>query len=356
MLDDAALTLSHWTPLHVHLGTTHRVAHVALLEADTLNAGQTARVQFVFDAPVCAFPGDRFIVRNAQANRTIGGGRVLDPFAPARKRRTPQRRAWLDALTSLIDTGDTRALFEQAPYGLQRSLVTHLSGHAIKPDGMHEVSLHDDTLFIAPRHWNALKARLIDALTHFHERMPDEQGPDIARLRRMAAPLAPDALWHALVESAVKQGKIARSGPWLHLPTHVVTLDAAEEKLAHEVLASIEEGKFDPPWMRELAATHNVSEENMRRLLRKLARRGDLFQVVRDLFYSRASIGALAKLVEREAHTQGGGIGAAAFRDASELGRKRAIQVLEFFHRVGYTRFHRDLHLIRADSRWHESV
>jgi selenocysteine-specific elongation factor len=356
LLDDAAITLTHWTPLHVHLGTMHRVANVALLEADALNPGQTARVQLVFDKPVCALPGDRFIVRNAQADRTIGGGRVLDPFAPARKRRTPQRRAWLDALTSLIDTGDTQALFEQAPYGLQRSLIAHLSGHAIEPRGMHEVSMHDDTLFIAPRHWDALTTRLIDALANFHERMPDEQGPDIARLRRMAAPLAPDALWRALVESAVKQGQIAKSGPWLHLPTHAVTLDAAEEKLAHGVLASIEEGRFDPPWMRELATTHHVPEEDMRRLLRKLARRGDLFQVVRDLFYSRASIDALAKLVEREAHVQGGGIGAAAFRDASALGRKRAIQVLEFFDRVGYTRFHRDLHLIRADSRWHESV
>jgi selenocysteine-specific elongation factor len=356
LLDDAAITLTHWMPLHVHLGTTHRVANVALLETDTLNAGQTARVQLVFDEPICALPGDRFIVRNAQADRTIGGGRVLDPFAPARKRRTPQRRAWLDALTSLIDTGNTQALVEQAPYGLPGSLITHLCGHAIKPEGMHEVSMHDDTLFIAPRHWDALTTRLIDALANFHERMPDEQGPDIARLRRMAAPLAPDALWRALVESAVKQGEIAKSGPWLHLPAHAVTLNAAEEKLAQEVLASIEEGKFDPPWMRELAITHNVSEEDMRRLLRKLARRGDLFQVVRDLFYSRASIDALAKLVERAADTQGGGVGAAAFRDASALGRKRAIQVLEFFDRVGYTRFHRDLHLIRADSRWHESV
>jgi selenocysteine-specific elongation factor len=356
LLDDAALTLTHWMPLHVHLGTTHRVAHVALLEADTLSAGRTERVQLVFDTPVSALPGDRFIVRNAQANRTIGGGRVLDPFAPARKRRTPQRRAWLDALTSLIDSGNAQALFEQAPYGLQGTLLTHLSGRASKPDGMHEVSMPGDTLFIAPYHWDALKARLMEALANFHARMPDEQGPDIARLRRMAAPLASDALWRALVENAVKHGEIAKSGLWLHLPAHAVTLDATEEQLAHDVLASIEEGRFDPPWMRELATTHNVPEEDMRRLLRKLARRGDLFQVVRDLFYSRASIGALAQLVEREARTQGGGIGAAAFRDASALGRKRAIQVLEFFDRVGYTRFHRDLHLLRADSRWHESV
>ncbi|WP_310730766.1 selenocysteine-specific translation elongation factor, partial [Burkholderia multivorans] len=103
LVDDAGLTLTHWSPLHVHLGTLHRVAHVALLDGDTLAAGQRMRVQLVFDEPVFALPGDRFIVRNAQATRTVGGGRVLDPFGPARKRRTPARLAWLDALAVWLD-------------------------------------------------------------------------------------------------------------------------------------------------------------------------------------------------------------------------------------------------------------
>ncbi|KXU94259.1 translation elongation factor [Caballeronia megalochromosomata] len=356
LLDDAQLTLTHWAPLHVHLGTTHRVAHVALLEADTLESGHTARAQLVFEQPVCALPGDRFIVRNAQASRTVGGGRVLDPFAPARKRRTPQRRAWLDALVAMVDTGRVDALFDEAPHGLPRSLIEHLCGRSISPEGLRAVSTHDDTLYIASCHWDAMTTRLFDALAAFHERFPDEQGPDAARLRRMAAPLAPDALWRALVDDAVAGGSIARSGPWLHLPSHAVTLDDREETLARAVLASLEQGRFEPPWVRDLASAHGIGEDEMRRLLKKLARRGDVYQVVRDLFYVRASIGALAQLVAQQAQLQGGAVNAAAFRDASALGRKRAIQILEFFDRVGYTRFHRDLHLLRGDSRWQESL
>lgn len=360
LLEDAALTLAHWSPLHVHLGTMHRVAHVALLDGDSLQPGHTARVQLVFDTPVCALPGDRFIVRNAQANRTVGGGRVLDPFAPARKRRTPQRRAWLDTLATWLDTQRVDALFEQAPYGLPRSLIEHLCGLPAAalalPADMREIPLQNDVLVVSAAHWNALGARLIDALSAFHARFPDEQGPDVARLRRMAAPLAPDALWRALVDDAVAQETIARSGPWLHLPAHAVTLDAREETLAHAVLTALQQGRFDPPWVRDLARTHGVAEDDMRRLLKKLARRGDAYQVVRDLFYDRATIGALARLVAEQAAAQGGALGAAHFRDVTGLGRKRAIQLLEFFDRVGYTRFHRDLHLLRIDSRWHESV
>jgi selenocysteine-specific elongation factor len=43
---------------------------------------------------------------------------------------------------------------------------------------------------------------------------------------------------------------------------------------------------------------------------------------------------------------------AARYRDAIGLGRKRAIQILEYFDRVGYTRRVRDAHVVRLDSGW----
>jgi selenocysteine-specific elongation factor len=203
LLPDSGMNLTHWAPLHVHLGTTHQVAHVALLDGDLLSAGDTARVQLVFDKPVCALPGDRFIVRNAQANRTVGGGRVLDPFGPARKRRTPERRAWLDALSAMLESQRIDGLLAQAPHGLKRSLIEHLSGMPAEslalPEGTRAVPLSGDVLFIAASHWSGLQRRLVDALAAYHERSPDEQGPDMARLRRIAAPLVSDALWRALV-------------------------------------------------------------------------------------------------------------------------------------------------------------
>ncbi|OXH91494.1 hypothetical protein CA831_06745, partial [Burkholderia multivorans] len=59
-----------------------------------------------------------------------------------------------------------------------------------------------------------------------------------------------------------------------------------------------------------------------------------------------------ARLVAHLVDSCGGAVDAATFRDATGLGRKRAIQILEFFDRVGYTRFHRDLHFLRTDSGW----
>ncbi|RFU49026.1 selenocysteine-specific translation elongation factor [Paraburkholderia sp. DHOC27] len=358
LLADADLTLHHWTPLHVHLGTTHRVAHVALLDGDTLAAGESARAQLVFDAPVCALPGDRFIVRNAQASRTVGGGRVLDPYGPARKRRTPERRAWLDALRGWLDEEKIEPLLEQSPRGLLRSALMHLTGLPAAglqlPETALTIPLHgksaEDALIVLRPHWQRLREQVLDTLASFHARTPDEQGPDIARLRRMAAPLVEEALWRALIDALVDEGAVKRSGPWLHLLEHVLSLDASEAALATQLLPLLAQGRFDPPWVRDLASVTGAPEEKVRQVLRKLARQGDAYQIVRDLFYHPEAVRDLARLVASLSQEQGGAVSASAFRDASGLGRKRAIQILEFFDRVGYTRFQREKRLVRADS------
>ncbi|MGF6574900.1 selenocysteine-specific elongation factor [Paraburkholderia sp. GAS333] len=357
LLADASVTLEHWTPVHVHLGTQHQVAHVALLESDTLGAGQHARVQLVFERPICAVPGDRFVVRNAQADRTIGGGQVLDPFAPSRKRRSAERLAWLDAIRTMLDTGTLDAMFARAPLGLSRALLERLTGRSASaltlPSDTRVVELAGhDALLVADASWQALSARVIASLTQYHERSPDELGPDVSRLRRIAAPLADDALWRALIDDAAARGELVRRGPWLHLPGHAVTLDAADQALAAALLPAVKAGRFDPPWVRDLASAQGVSEDRMRQLMRKLARQGELFQVVHDLFYHQDVIRELASIAAAEAAKNAGTVAAAPFRDVTGLGRKRAIQLLEFFDRVGYTRFHRGLHLMRTDSRW----
>src|SRR5690606_15120870 len=93
LLSDAAIEIRAWTPLHIHLGAAHHLAHAVPLSEDTLSSGDSGLLQLVFDQAVCAMPGDRCIVRDSQARHTVAGGIVLDANAPQRKRRTPARLA-----------------------------------------------------------------------------------------------------------------------------------------------------------------------------------------------------------------------------------------------------------------------
>ena len=355
LLADSNLHLTSWSPMHLHLGTSHHVAHVVPLESERLSAGESARVQLVFDTPVCAMPGDRFIARDAQAVHTVGGGMVLDPFAPSRKRRSAGRLRYLDALERMIAGDGITPLLQHALYGVKMTDLVRLTGHA--PD---RVPLPADAVMIAADHdrfvllasnWRALRELAITALRDFHTKAPDEPGPDVGRLRRIALPDLPHALWRALIDELVHERIVMRSGPWLHLPEHNVTLSQADVALAQTLQPLIATGRFDPPWVRDLAAAVHEPEERVRQVLRKQVMQGKLYQVVHDLFYDNKRIGELADVVTALAREHGD-VNAARYRDAVGLGRKRAIQILEFFDRIGYTRRVHNTHVLRADSGW----
>ncbi|MYN06314.1 selenocysteine-specific translation elongation factor [Pseudoduganella aquatica] len=377
LLPGSGAALKAWSPVHVHLGAAHRTANVVPLDADAMHPGQSARVQLVFEQELHAVPGDRFVLRNAQATQTIGGGMVLDPFGAARKRRSPARLAWLDALHAFADSRDGRkssagrsdassganadgsgiaALLACSPHGLALSTLVRLSqlppGRLALPAGVHRIPLPGgDELLIDAGALERLQQQALAALADFHARTPDEAGPDFWRLKRIASPDSDNPLWSHALTALIAQGSLARKGNVLHLPSHSVELSAAEQALADRLMPELLAGRYDPPWVRDLSATLAVPEGEVRRLLRKLARAGSISQIVPDLFYHPAPLAELAHMIATLPDAQ-----AATLRDAAGLGRKRAVQLLEFFDRVGYTRRVRNSHLVRPSASWtHET-
>lgn len=355
LLDKDIPALRTWSPWHVHMGAAHLTAHAVPLNGESLQPGQTGKVQLVFDRPICTMTGERFILRNAQASETVGGGIVLDPNAPDRKRRSATRLAWLDALAQWTRGGPLESLLAQAPYGLDEATLLRLSGGS--PQGLsapanarwHTGSRpQSQPILLSDARLEALCQHIESVMLQFHERNPDEPGLSNSRLRRMAAPTMPDAIWQLLTEYLLAEQRLARQGAWLHTPGHRVTLSAEDQALATALLPLIEAGRFDPPWTRDLAKETEAPEDQTRNVLRRLVRQGELFQIVHDLFYHRRQIAVLANIV-KELHS-GQGVSAAQFRDATGLGRKRAIQILEFFDRVGYTRRVRDRHVLRGEA------
>jgi selenocysteine-specific elongation factor len=248
-------------------------------------------------------------------------------------------------------------LLEHAAYGLSVAELVRITGRPGErlplpaTAGLHRCG-HEEFVVPAAR-WQALREGVVSALGRFHEEAPDEPGPDAGRLRRLAFPDIPAALWRALLDELTGERRVLANGAWLHLPGHEVVLSQDDRALLDKLEPLIAAGGFDPPWVRELAAAVREPEERVRLVLRKRLAQGGVYQVVRDLFYDPGKIGELAAIACGCSHE--GGVCAARFRDAVGLGRKRAIQILEFFDRVGYTRRVRDAHVLRPDSPWQAS-
>lgn len=352
-LSARAVALRDWAPLHIHWGTMHRQAHVVLLEDQDEGDGQL--VQLVFDAPVCAMCGDRFIARDSSATHTLGGGVVLDPDPPQRRRRSTARLAWLRALEQLAAGAGVVPLLQQAPAGIPLTSLQRYCRRAADqielPEDARRIATREDTVIILALHWQALREQVITSLRGWHERRPDEPGVDSGRLQRSTLPALASSLWNALLQDLLADGTLQRVGAWWRLPGHDHAPPEYERLLLERVLPQLHAGGFDPPWVRTLAADLGLAEDDVRAPLRRAATRGELFQVVPDLFYAPTRIAELAAIVAQLSQASGT-VDAAAFRDAIGLGRKRSIQILEFFNRVGYTRRVGDQHRPRGDLQW----
>lgn len=350
-LDDTPASLHTGATVHVHLGAAHVPGRVVTLDGATT---RPMRCQVVLTRPLHALHGDRFVLRDAQATRTLGGGTVLDPGAPARYRRTPERMAVLEALSASEPATRLARLVELSPGGVdlvrfaQDHNVADIDAIARSSPGRRVQAEGVDQLVAEP-HWHALGARLHDVLAQFHATHPDELGPEATRLKRIALPRVTDALFRALLADELAARRIARNGPWLHLPEHDNTPSPQDRALLDKVLPRLADGAFDPPWVRDLARDCGEPEAVVRGALVRAAKRGEIFQVVRDLFYTRRAVAQLAALANA-LQDASGEVRAAPFRDAAGLGRKRAIQVLEFFDRVGFARRVRDSHYLRSDA------
>jgi selenocysteine-specific elongation factor len=344
-------------PLHIHIGTAHRVAHLVCLDGNQLKAGASGRVQLVFDAPICASPGDAFIARDAQALHTLGGGVVIDPCAPARRRRSPERLALLDSIERLLAGEGVEPVLRNAPQGIDMRELVRLCGRGPEqialPAQSRIIDAAGERFVFLEAHWLALCERAMGALRAFHAEQPDEPGIDRGRLRRLTLPTLADAAWRAVIDDLVRQRAVQRSGHWLHLPEHRITLGEQELELAQKLRSAIAAGRFDPPWVRDLAHTMRVPDDEARAVLRKCVVQGGVYQIVPDLFYDRECVRELARILKGlvDAH---GAVQAAQFRDAIGVGRKRSIQILEFFDRVGFTRRTRNARVLRVDSSWHD--
>ncbi len=350
-----ARALRSGTPVHVHIGAEATLGTVALLdEGESLAPGASARVQLVLRTPIGAWHGDRVVLRDASASRTLAGGTVLDPHAPARYRRTPQRLAELTAWEHGDAAVRLQALVATAPFGLDllrwRAAEGRM-GSVVPPDGALVAVLEGEPAqALGAAQAEAARAQVRAVLAAFHQRQPEELGPDAARLRRLALPRLPEPLWRALLAQLLEGGLLLQRGACLHLPEHGLRLSAVDERIAQKIAPHLARAGFEGAWARDLARDTGESEPLMRVTIARLAQRGEVHQVVRDLVYSDATVHELARLAREVAAAQGGAVTAALFRDATRLGRKRAIQILEYFDRVGLLRRVGDTHRLRTDS------
>ena len=332
-----AAPLMQWQPLHIHHAASHVTGRISLLEG-TL-------AELVFDTPLWLADNDRLVLRDISARTTLAGARVVTLNPPRRGKRKPEYLQWLSALENAQSDGDALALH------LTRGAVNipdfawarQLNGNGMRPlieqHGFIQAgySLLDAT--VAAR-W---QRKILDTLATYHDQHRDEPGPGRERLRRMALPMEDEALVLLLIEKMRESGVIHSHHGWLHLPDHKAGFSDEQQAIWQKAEPLFGD---EPWWVRDLAKQTGTDEQMMRVVLRQAAQQGIITAIVKDRYYRNDRIVAFANMI-RELDQERGSTCAADFRDRLNVGRKLAIQILEYFDRIGFTRRRGNDHLLR---------
>jgi selenocysteine-specific elongation factor len=338
--------LKHLTPVHVHMGAGDVQGRVALLEGNPIAPGESGLVQIVLEKPVIAAHGDRVVLRDQSAQRTLAGGGVLDPFAPAKGRAKGSRIAFVRALELSSPERILRGALALAESGLDllwfaRALnLTERQAQQLWPQvELVRAGKPPAHFGIESKRWRALQSAILSALSEWHRLYPEKLGAserDIART--LAMKVAPQVLTAAL-SALVLARTIHSQAQRFFLPGHKSALTTDQAVLWRRIQPLLAAGDTRPPVAPEIADQLGLSIEPVLALLARAAELGLVHRIAPTRFFLPEPIGKLARVAEKLSADQTDGcFEAAAYRDHSGIGRRVSVEMLEFFDRVGLTR------------------
>jgi selenocysteine-specific elongation factor len=301
--------------------------------------------QVVLVEPLFAARGDRFVIRDETARRTLAGGRVIHPWARVHKRRDPSLAASLATYAS-ADLEAVAASFIEESESLAVSLEqlsefldVQQGAARAAADGsarLIPIEIEDCVVYTTDRKWKQLRDHTLAEITAFHGAHPLAAGREMEDLRMRLAPALTPRTFRAVVERLEREGTLAREGSLVRLPSHTVSLDDDAQRLASSITNLLAAAPLTPPNLGEIERALGVTRATLADIIRMLERSHAIVRVGSDVYFLKTTLDEVERAVTQEFETRGD-LTPAAFRDRFGTTRKYTIPLLEYFDRIGVT-------------------
>lgn len=333
--------LEHWGRFRAYLGTREIFCRLILLVDEAILPGDSVQVQLRLEQPILTFRGDRIILRDFSAQHTVGGGEVINPFAPKHKRFTQETidnlAQWEDAddsqvVNTVLENSPTLCveesyLYYYLPYSQAevKNILNTLETEEkiVRWDKSGRTPLVSDA-----SRTNGTIDKLLSSLANFHEKQPLLAGQNASQLSRELD--LDEVGFEKLTDQLIKSKQIEKDGNLIRLTTHEIQF-SAEESTAKETLETLFlDAGINTPSFNELNTllpeyTPQVIESTFYALLNlgQFIKTSDNFFIHRDV-YEKIKDTLTKYLQENDTITVG------EFRELAQTSRKYAVPFLEY--------------------------
>ena len=333
--------LEHWTRLRAYLGTREIFCRLILLVDEAILPGDTVQVQLRLEQPILTFRGDRIILRDFSAQYTVGGGEVINPFAPRHKRFVPETIAtlaqWEEAddaqiVNTVLENSDTLCVPESFLYYYlphsQMNVKAILEGletdeKIVRWDKSGRTPLVSD----AARTTTA-KENIMETLADFHEAQPLLAGQNVSQLRRELK--LDETGFEKLENRLIAENQLVKEGNLIRLASHEIQFSQEEEDAKETLEKRFLAAGINTPTLNELNTslpeyTPQVIESTFFALLNlgRFVKIADNFFIHETVFEETREL-LITYLRENDIIT------VAEFRETAQTSRKYAVPFLEY--------------------------
>ena len=362
LLPEPARPLKHLSPVKVHIGAKRVAAQVALIDNQTskLMPGESSKAQLIFQQPLCTTHGERFVIRDDSETETLGGGLVLDPNGPKYGKSKPHRIQWLEALeqanmasvvTVLIDKGHCIDFSKLATcFNLKDpppAVFTPAGCINFQTGGRYWITSKSQLAQTRTVLLNTVKNHSVTDMTQGQKVakaepaimkkavMPATRGIAKDQLLDAAGRATHPALAEATLAILLKKGELQSAEGRIRLP---VALDAPNP---HDVLwqsleRALQAAGLNVPVISEAKSQAGLGDLDLKLAIKRGREVHALHRLNADRFVLSGTLLTFIKVAEQIAANQS--LSVVAYKNELNIGRKLAIEILEYFDSLGFTR------------------
>ncbi|TSK07383.1 MAG: selenocysteine-specific translation elongation factor [Geobacter sp.] len=340
-LASAQKELKHRASIRLHSATYEVPAKIILFDRDALQPGESAYVQLRLEHPVLLLPGDPFVLRTYSPQATLGGGTVLDPAPPRRRRRSAEALELLAAVESGVDQDRIRLLVDSSLLsGISIQEMVNRSGMsgkriegALAPllsSGAVLQVVKEPRIFLSKDAFAMLKKKLSDELAEYLQENPMQEGIGKEELKSRIPRRSDPRFFGPVLASLEKDGLALSDRELVKLPGRKVGVTQDQASVQRTLEDALTKGWFEPPTLKELCDLVGATEKQVLDHANMMFREGRVAKIKGDIFYAPGAVSELreklvALLKEKKEITP------PEFRDVTGLSRKFMIPLLEYF-------------------------
>ncbi len=356
LLSSSERSINNRDRLRIYHGSAEIFGRVVLLDRDELLPGEEAFVQMRLEEEIACQKNDCFIIRFFSPMVTIGGGVILDPNPPKRKR---YKEEVIEELM-IKEQGSVDEIVEQY---IQKSSSSYPdAGNIAKASGSISLekckeilrSLEKDkkikafngnegTFYLHMNYLRLLSKNVELILTEYHKKYPLRTGMPKEELKSKTMESAKQRTSDLIFEFLHYENVIKLLGKYISLYDFEVAFTKEQQLIKNQIIKEYEAKKFNPPRLGELK--DQIKSKETEQVYNALIECGELIKVDQDTVFSKnayeESISIMKGHFEENRSIQLG-----EFRDLLGTSRKYAMALLDYFDQQKITKRVEDMRVL----------